>query len=110
MSHLATIAAMPCVLCELLGLPQVSKTDAHHIRTGAGMSQRQHDELAVPLCHDGCHQGPRGIHGDRSLLRVAKVDELDLLAMTIRKLNGQKARTAKPRPRASKSLAHPGTL
>lgn len=104
MSHLATIAAMPCVLCELLSLPQTSKTDAHHVRSGAGMAQRQHDELAIPLCHEGCHQGPRGIHGDRSLLNVAKVDELDLLALTIRKLNGGKtARERKPE-RLSKIL------
>lgn len=88
MTYIAEIAAMPCILCELLGLPQTSKTDAHHLRFGMGMAQRNHDELAVPLCHDGCHQGPRGIHGDRSLLRVANVDEVDLLAYTLRRRNG----------------------
>jgi hypothetical protein len=108
MSHLATIAGMPCVLCELLGLPQTSKTDAHHVRTGAGMAQRQHDDLAIPLCHDGCHQGPRGIHGDRSLLNVAKVDELDLLAMTIRKLNGTKPPREKAYKQGSKILPRRG--
>ncbi len=84
MSHLATIASMPCILCEVLGMEQNSKTDCHHVREGQGMSQRAQDELAIPLCHNGCHQGPNGIHGDRSLLRLAKVDEMDLLALTFR--------------------------
>lgn len=80
------VAAMECVLCRLLGMQQESKTDVHHIREGQGMAQRASNWLVVPLCHSGCHQGPLGIHGDRSLLRIAKVDELDLLAMTIQEL------------------------
>lgn len=82
----ALIASMPCILCELLGQSQESKTDVHHIREGQGTSQRASDYLAIPLCHDGCHQGELGIHGDRTLLRIAKVDELDLLALTIAKM------------------------
>jgi len=80
------VASLGCVLCALLGQPQNGKTDVHHIRTGQGMSRRASDFLAIPLCHAGCHQGPHGIHGDRSLLRLAKVEELDLLAITISKL------------------------
>ncbi len=86
MSHLATIGAMPCVLCELLGQRQASKTDAHHIRTGQGKSQRAPDVLAIPLCHKGCHQGPHGIHGDRALFKQAKVTELDLLGIVFSRL------------------------
>ena len=80
------VKAMECVLCRLLGMQQESVTDVHHIREGQGMAQRASNWLVVPLCHSGCHQGPLGIHGDRSLLRIAKVDELDLLAMTIQEL------------------------
>ena len=54
----------------------------HHIREGQGMSQRASDFLAIPLCPD-CHQGGMGIHGDRTLLRIHKLTELDLLARTI---------------------------
>lgn len=108
MSYLAEIVKMDCILCELLGLPQTSKTDAHHIRLGVGAAQRNHDELAVPLCHNGCHQGPRGIHGDRSLLRVANVDEADLLAFTIRKRNGgnipRPSKVREFKPTTSKNL------
>lgn len=83
--HMAKIAAMGCVLCERLGVTQSGRTYVHHIREGQGKSQRASDWLAIPLCYD-CHQGKEGIHGDRSLLRVAKCEELDLLADTIAKV------------------------
>lgn len=76
------LAERPCVLCELLCQDQVGRTTIHHIREGQGMSQRASHWLVVPLCED-CHQGKGGVHGDRSLLRIAKVEELDLLAITI---------------------------
>lgn len=80
------VAEMGCILCYLLDLAQESKTDLHHIREGQGMAQRASNWLVIPLCHLGCHQGPCGIHGDRSLLRIAKVDEFDLLAATLERL------------------------
>lgn len=46
------------------------------------MQQRAADWLTAALCAD-CHQGPGGVHHDRTLLRVAKVTELDLLADTV---------------------------
>lgn len=84
--HLTRLAGMGCVLCQALDQPQEGKTYVHHIRAGQGISQRSPHWLAIPLCHE-CHQGKCGIHGDRSLLRIAKVEELDLLAMTIEQLS-----------------------
>jgi hypothetical protein len=78
------VAQMPCVLCELLGQGP-SAAQLHHIREGQGMSQRASHWLVIPLCPD-CHTGPQGLHGDRTLFRLAKVDELDLLALTIERL------------------------
>jgi hypothetical protein len=49
------------------------------------MAQRASDFLAVPLCYE-CHQGPRGVHGDRSMMRLMKLTELDMLANTIQVL------------------------
>lgn len=73
-------------LFKLLGIEQTTRTTVHHIREGQGMSQRANDYLTIPLCED-CHQNNRGsIHGDRSLLRIAKTTELDLLAETIARL------------------------
>lgn len=51
------------------------------------MSQRASNWLAVPLC-PSCHQGPQGVHGDKTMLRIMKMDELDMLADTIRRLLG----------------------
>jgi hypothetical protein len=86
--HKARIAAMPCILCTVLGMKQTSRTSVHHIREGQGMSQRSSHWLSIPLCIDQCHQGKNGIHGDRSLLHVAKCTELDLLAMTLKAILG----------------------
>lgn len=83
--HMDRIASLPCALCERLGMTQAGKTYVHHVRKGQGMAQRASNWLAIPLCYD-CHQGPSGIHGDRSLLRIAKCEELDLLADTIEKV------------------------
>lgn len=80
--HIERVLAMPCVLCARLGMTQSGRTFAHHARTGQGASQRASDFLAIPLCY-ACHQGDQGIHGDRSLMRVAKVEELDLLGDVI---------------------------
>lgn len=83
--HHDRVAALGCVLCELLGQQQAGRTTVHHIRTGQGMSQRASHWLVVPLC-GYCHQGEQGVHGDQTLLRMAKVSELDLLAITISRL------------------------
>lgn len=102
--HLATIGSMPCVLCELLDMTQTSKTDVHHIREGQGGAQRAPDMLTIPLCHNGCHQGPHGIHGDRSLLRLAKVEELDLLAIVLGRVLGYDAPRERRQPKLTKML------
>lgn len=80
--HLDRVASLPCVLCLELGQQQQSPTNIHHVREGQGMSQRASNFLTVALCRD-CHQGPKGLHGDKTMLQIAKVDELDLLAKTI---------------------------
>ena len=77
--YLGRVAQLPCALCGCMPV------QVHHIREGQGMSQRASDFLTVPLCPP-CHTGPYGIHGDRSMLKVYKTSELDLLAQTIRTL------------------------
>jgi len=78
--HMAKLAALPCACCGA-----ASPSNVHHIREGQGMAQRADDFLAIPLCWY-CHQGPQGIHGDRSAWRMRKLTELDALADTIRRL------------------------
>ena len=50
------------------------------------MAQRAQNFLTIPLCPEH-HTGKHGIHGDRTIMRILKVDELDLLNQTIEDLN-----------------------
>ena len=84
--HMDRVAAAGCVLCWVLGQRQLSRIELHHPREGQGGAQRAPNWLVFGLCGEGCHRGRFGIHGDRSLLRIAKVDELDLLALTLERV------------------------
>lgn len=77
--HVDRVAAQPCAICDAHGV------HVHHIREGQGMAQRASNWLTIPLCPD-CHLGPRGVHGDKSVLRARKVGELDLLAQTLERI------------------------
>ena len=78
--YLDKVASLPCMVCGADGV------HIHHVREGQGMAQRAQNWLAVPLCPT-CHTGSQGIHGDRRLLKARKLDEMDLLAMTIEAMN-----------------------
>ncbi len=84
-TYIGHVKSLPCVLCTLLGQQQVTVTHAHHPRSGQGMAQRASDWLVAALCQD-CHQGKLGVHGDRTLLRLAKVEEMDLVALTVQQV------------------------
>lgn len=79
--HLDRVARLPCATCGDYGV------QIHHIREGQGMAQRADDWLAIPLC-PSCHTGPQGIHGDKTMLRIMKGDELGLLADTLKAIYG----------------------
>lgn len=87
--HLSRVAALGCVICRRLGYPE-SAAEIHHPRFAAGMAQRASDFLAIPACPEH-HRGPRGIHGDRSVLRQIKADEPALLADVIELLSKEQA-------------------
>lgn len=73
-THLARVKALPCSVCDA---PPPS--EAHHIRQGL-----QH--TAVALCVE-CHRSPvLGWHGQKRAWTVRKLDELDALDVTIRRL------------------------
>jgi hypothetical protein len=78
--YMNRVAELPCVLCGEHGV------QVHHVREGQGMAQRSQNWLTVALCPE-CHTGSTGFHGNRNRLRLAKLDEMDLLALTIEKLN-----------------------
>ena len=72
--HLQRVKSLPCSVCNA---PPPSS--AHHVK--------QHQQYtAVALCYD-CHQGSfNGIHGQRRMWAIKKMDELDALNVTIQRL------------------------
>jgi len=72
--YLFHVKQLPCGVCEA---PPPSS--AHHIKQGL-------HHTCIPLCAD-CHQGGfNGIHGQRRIWNVKKLDELIVLNNTIKKL------------------------
>ncbi len=80
-SHMARVAQLPCSVCG------DQPVHVHHLREGQGMAQRGDDWLTIPLCPD-CHTGKNGVHGDKTMMRIKKVGEMDLLAQTLEALYG----------------------
>lgn len=73
------IKRMRCVCCVLLMREQELPTDVHHVDEN-GQGRNHH--LVLPLCWH-CHQGPKGVHGDKSYLRILKMSQWELLAVVI---------------------------
>lgn len=68
------VKALPCSVCGCEG-----PSEAHHIRQGEHFA-------TVALCQD-CHTGSiNGIHGQRRIWAVLKMDELAALAVTYRRI------------------------
>ena len=73
-NHIAGVKALPCSVCDEPG-----PSDAHHIKQG------QHFTV-VALCKS-CHQGAlMGLHGQRRMWAIKKMDEVDALAVTVERL------------------------
>ncbi len=71
--HLARLAELPCAVCNANG------EETHEIKQGAWFT-------SIRLCAD-CHRGSRnGLHGQRRMWAVKKMDELDALNVTIQRL------------------------
>lgn len=89
-AHMDRVAQLPCALHYFLGTDCNTPLELHHIREGQGMSQRASNFLIVPICAEA-HRGPQGLHGNRTLWKIAGVSELDCLAWTIEQLGRRAA-------------------
>jgi hypothetical protein len=68
------VKELPCSVCDAPG-----PSDAHHIKQSCSYA-------VVALCKS-CHQGSRmGWHGEKAAWRIAKMDELDALNITLKNL------------------------
>lgn len=72
--HIARIKEMPCAVCNHSG-----PSECHEPEQGLWFA-------SIPLCAD-CHRGSfNGIHGQKRMWAVMKLDELKALAATVEKL------------------------
>ena len=75
--HVECVAALPCSVCD-----QAGPSEVHETKQGAWW-------LSAAICPD-CHRGSHnGWHGRRHIWKVKRMDELDALAVTIRRLIGR---------------------
>jgi len=81
--HMQMVKELPCCLCGAS-----APSDAHHILEGRIPGRRAHDFCTIPVCRD-CHTGQLGLHGDKTMLKIMKENELNLLGETIKKLYGK---------------------
>ena len=72
--HLAMVKVLPCSVCDAPG-----PSEAHHIVQGLQYT-------CIALCPE-CHTGPRmGWHGQRFAWKIRKMEEIDALNVTIKRL------------------------
>ena len=72
----ARVKELPCSVCDAPG-----PGGSHHIRQGLQYT-------CVALCAD-CHRGPlMGLHGQRRMWAIKKMDEMDALDVTLQRLEG----------------------
>jgi hypothetical protein len=72
--HLAKVKALDCSVCDAPG-----PSEAHHVK--------QHQQYTcVALCQS-CHTGSlMGWHGQKRMWAIKKMDEIDALAITVKRL------------------------
>lgn len=72
--HIEKVKNLNCSVCDAHG-----PCDCHEIKQGQWFT-------SIALCKD-CHTHPRlGWHGEKAMWRIKKMDELDALNITIKRL------------------------
>ena len=72
--HIAAVKTLACSVCD-----QPGPSEAHEIKQGQWFT-------SVALCAD-CHRGSlMGLHGQRRAWAIRKMDEVDALAVTVKRL------------------------
>lgn len=89
--HLATVAAMGCIVCQhCYGIPE-TPSHAHHVRVQHGWGRTSH-LMTIPLCPEH-HVGKTGVHshGREEFAQLHGYSELELLAIVQEKLGVMEA-------------------
>lgn len=61
--HMEGVAGLPCVICYLYGMPQNSRSEVHHCKSGRYSQEKECDLKTIPLCHSHHHK-LRHVPGD----------------------------------------------
>lgn len=78
-AHIERVAGLPCSVDDTPGPSEV-----HEVKQGQWFT-------AIALC-SSCHRGPLlGLHGERRMWAIKKMDEIDALAVTVRRLSEARA-------------------
>ena len=73
-AHMGRVKELACSVCNTPG-----PSEAHHVKQGCHMT-------TIALCPD-CHRGSvNGWHGQKAMWRIHKLDEIDALNITIKRL------------------------
>lgn len=73
-AHIEAVKSLQCSICNA-----PAPSEAHHIEQPLAY-------CCIALCID-CHRGCSGFHGDKSLWRIYKMDELKALNVTLDRLH-----------------------
>lgn len=82
--HYARLVSIGCIVCLRAGHGH-SQPEIHHVRNGAGMGQKSHWKLALPLCHAHHRTGGYGValHAGQAGFEKLYGTELELLDATL---------------------------
>lgn len=74
-AHVGKVKESGCACCGACGV-----VHAHEIQQGLWWT-------SIGLC-PACHTGPMGIHGDKTMWRIHKINEMEALNETLRRIYG----------------------
>lgn len=86
--YLGKLVRLGCIVCRQIydayeaPDPSLQMTVIHHVREGQGGAQRAQNWLTMPLC-EYHHTGNGGVHKNGNKIPALKLDEMDLLSLTI---------------------------
>ena len=94
--HLHKVAQLPCAICTLHHLPQLSPTQVHHVIHNRFSFRRSGDDKTIPLC-EGHHQGlfdtsKIALHKEPKLWREFYGDDHSYLEWVNRRLDADARR------------------
>jgi hypothetical protein len=84
--YVRLVKLQPCSVCDAGG-GESNPSEAHEMKQGQWFT-------SMALC-ESCHRGPLlGIHGQKRMWSLKKMDELDALAITIQRIMQSRGKTA----------------